>query len=93
MKNKNPKDDIELIDQYYHIDNGGITVRLTASNNGDGPGGYFLNGIEIGNSFYGYTTNTMTIHTLYTIDNVSILEDLGKKLLIAAERIKELNKK
>lgn len=83
MKNK------KLIDKHYHIDNGGITVELNALDNGDGT--YFIDGLSISNSFYGYTTNTMNLHSLVSKDNIDILEDLGKQLILASQKFKELN--
>lgn len=82
--------EIVLIDEYYHIDNGGIKVKLTATNNGDDV--FNLTNLSFSNSFYGYTSNEMCIHKLITKYGVNIVEDLGKKLINAAEECRKLNK-
>ncbi len=90
MKKKKPNT-INLIDQYYHIDNGGFTFKLNALNNGDNQ--YYLDGLEISHDFYGYVSSVLTIHELKSKEGIDILDDLGKKLILAAQKLKDLNKK
>ena len=85
----NKPKEITLIDKYYHIDNGGISVKLIAQNNGDDK--YFIQGLKFLNSFFGYTTNEMTFHILHSEDKTNILEDLGKQLLTASQNFEKLN--
>lgn len=52
----------EMLGRYYmHIDNGGFTLEVKSFYNNDGE--HIGTQMEIGNSFYGYTTNSMKLHT------------------------------
>lgn len=84
----NKPKEIELLNKHYHVDNGGYTFKINAINNGDDE--YYLDGLEISNSFFGYSENTIKMTALEMIKGVDILEDLGKALIIASEKFKKL---
>lgn len=84
--------EIEIMKKYIHIDNGGYEFKIKVIDNGDAaaglPDGYYLDSFTISNSFYGYSDNIMILSRL----NVDDLRKLGEALLVAANKINDLNK-
>lgn len=78
-----------LVDDYYHIDNGGIGLTVEAIALVDGK---YYPMLTFDNSFYGHVANVTVIHTLSTKEHPCLLETMGNKLLEASAKLKELNK-
>lgn len=79
--------EIIVLNKHIHIDNGGYSFRFTAINNGDDE--FYSDGLEISNSFYGYSENIMKLNHL----GGNHLEELGKLFILASDKLKQLNKK
>lgn len=77
----------KVLDHYIHIDNGGYMFSIDVKDSGPELGGYYISGFEVSNSFYGYGINSIKM-TLLSVDQ---LEELGKKLVEAASKIREMN--
>jgi hypothetical protein len=71
-----------VLDESIHIDNGGYRFKYTMSWNGDQ---FVPDGLEVSNSFYGYSENIMTLNHL----NADHLEKLGKLFLAASDQIRK----
>ena len=78
---------IQIMKEHIHIDNGGYTFTISATDNGDG--GFYTDGLTVSNSFFGYSENT--IHMCMMSEHH--LEKIGMAFIQAAAKIKELNKK
>jgi hypothetical protein len=84
MVDKKMVDEKVVFDEYIHIDNGGYRFRYSMSWDGNQ---FVSDGLQVSNSFYGYSDNIMTLNHLSADD----MEKLGRIFLAAADRIRKPN--
>jgi hypothetical protein len=81
-----PKDSKQIMNKYFHIDNGGYSFKINATSNGEE---YLFDGLEIEYDFYGYCGTKINLNRMTVKD----LKELGVALISASEQLSNINKK